>query len=50
MAKQRFKNDFYMIMLKVSNIWSQFLVYGRKFFTSKTYPRFVTLDQFLSDL
>ena len=35
---------------KKSNIRSQILVYGRRLFASKTYPKFVTLDNFLRNL
>ena len=42
--------DFDMALWKVSNVRSQFLVYKLRLLPWKTYPVFVTINQFLQDL
>ena len=43
---EQFFQDFDVILLKVSNILSQFLLFKIRLFTSKTYTKFVTMVSF----
>ena len=46
---EQYIQDFDEILQKLSDIWSQFLIYGLRLFPAKTYTNFVTMDHFLLD-
>ena len=45
----KYIQNFDETLLNLSNILSQFLLYELRFFTSKTYANFVTMNHFLLD-